>query len=169
MLLNLSWITDELAIGGCFPSDSIAGLVEHRVAAVVDVRGEACDDDSLLAHHGIAFLHLPTRDHCAVSAAMLRQGIAFVTGYLDTNQRVLVHCQFGIGRSALLVLCVLVARGHAPLAALELAKSKRACVCPSPAQFEGWAAWLRAHADAQVVTWQVPSFAAYAEIAYRPR
>jgi protein-tyrosine phosphatase len=74
---------------------------------------------------------------------------------------VLIHCQHGIGRSALLALCVLVDCGHEPLAALELAKSRRAKVSPSPAQYEAWATWLRGREIAP------PSFDAFAAIAYR--
>ncbi len=73
----------------------------------------------------------------------------------------LVHCHFGIGRSTTLVLCVLVARGFAPLAALELAKSKRSLVSPSQAQYESWTRWLVRRQQA------APTFDAFAQIAYR--
>ncbi len=56
----------------------------------------------------------------------------------------LIHCQHGIGRSALLALCVLVDQGWQPLDALTHAKDRRAQVSPSRSQYEGWAAWLRA-------------------------
>jgi hypothetical protein len=162
MSLDLSWITPELAIGGCFPIECAAELVrEHRIAAVVDLREEARDDEVLLSRHGLELLHLPTPDVHAVTLAMLDDGVAFVVRHLDAGRRVLVHCQHGIGRSALLGLCVLVARGHAPLAALGLAKDRRAQISPSPDQFEGWAAWLRARGV------EVPAFDAFAAIAYR--
>ena len=141
--LNLSWITDDLAVGGSFSARDAEGLArEPRIKAVVDLRVEACDDAAVLKRHGIAFLHLPTEDHCAVSAPMLREGVAFANRHLDRAERVLIHCQHGIGRSALLALCVLVSRGHEPLAALRLAKARRSLVSPSPAQYEAWVAWL---------------------------
>src|SRR5438309_11368953 len=113
-MLDLSWITDALAIGGSFLPSQIELLArEHRVAAVIDLREEACDDARLLAHHQIEMLHLPTADLAAVSHAMLQLGVAFAAGHLAHRRRVLVHCAHGIGRSALLGLCSLVERGHA--------------------------------------------------------
>jgi len=161
-MIDLSWITGELAIGGCFASEHTSLLArEHRIAAVVDVRAEDCDDERVLRDHGLALLHLPTDDHCAIAPQQLRDGVAFAVRHLETGGRVLIHCQHGIGRSGLLGLCVLVARGHAPLAALELAKTRRPRLSPSPAQYEAWARWLAERGAA------VPSFNAFAAIAYR--
>src|SRR3954471_17818126 len=109
MELDLSWVTQSLAIGACFPEDHVERLArEHRVGAVVDLRAEACDDAAALDRHGIAFLHLPTPDMCGVTGPMLTRGVEFATGHLASGRKVLVHCQHGIGRSALLGLCVLV-------------------------------------------------------------
>jgi protein-tyrosine phosphatase len=166
-MLDLTWITDDLAIGGCIPPAHIAALARERVGAVVDLRGEACDDPQLLARHRIELLHLPTIDLAAVSPVMLQRGVAFVTGHLAAGRRVLAHCAHGIGRSALLVLCVLVERGHAPLDALELAKQRRGRVSPSPAQYEAWAGWLAVRRRETRATWRVPTFDEFKAIAYR--
>jgi hypothetical protein len=165
---NLSWITPHLAVGGSFASERAGELARaHQVRAVVDLRSESRDDEVLLVSHGVSFLHLPTDDHCAVSARMLDEGVAFVNRHLDRGERVLVHCEHGIGRSATLALCVLVSRGAAPLDALEQAKSARALVSPSPAQYHAWIGWLEAWAAERAVLWSVPDFDAFAAIAYR--
>jgi protein-tyrosine phosphatase len=166
-MLDLSWITDTLAIGGCFPPTQTPALVDQRVAAVVDLRREACDDAKLLARHRIELLHLPTADFAAISPAQLTLGIGFVSAHLAAGRRVLVHCAHGIGRSAMLGLCVLVARGHTPLDALALAKQRRGRVSPSPAQYEAWAAWLAGERLARGAHWNVPTFDEFKAIAYR--
>jgi protein-tyrosine phosphatase len=161
--VNFTWITEELAIGGAFSEEHVEAIArDERIEAVVDLREEACDDAALLLRHGIAFLHLPTVDHGVVKPDDLARGIAFASG-----RRALVHCQYGIGRSALLGLCVLVHRGHAPLDALTLAKDRRALVCPNPRQFEAWVTWLREHKQCISAPWDVPTFDAFAAIAYR--
>jgi protein-tyrosine phosphatase len=165
--INLSWITDHLAVGGSFPSSVAETLArELSVKAVVDLRLEACDDLALLRRHGIAFLHLPTEDHCAVAPPMLHEGVDFAGRHLERGERVLIHCEHGIGRSAILALCVLVARGLEPLEALALAKQRRSLVSPSPAQYEAWAAWLETYKEESGADWSVPSFDAFAAIAY---
>jgi protein-tyrosine phosphatase len=167
-MLDLSWITETLAIGGSFPPTQTQALArDHGVTAVVDLRGEACDDAELLATHGIDLLHLPTIDFAPVSPAKLARGIAFVTEHLSAGRRVLVHCAHGIGRSALLGLSVLVEHGHTPIDALALAKARRRCISPTPAQYEGWAAWLEARRIERCATWSVPTFDEFKAIAYR--
>jgi protein-tyrosine phosphatase len=168
--LDLSWITDTLAIGGSFaPNQTEALARDHGVAAVVDVRGEACDDEVLLAKHGIELLHLPTIDFEPISPRMLERGIAFATAHLAEGHRVLVHCAQGIGRSALLGLCVLVECGHAPISALALAKARRKQVSPSRVQYEAWAQWLVSRRDERGAHWSVPTFDQFKSIVHRAR
>lgn len=161
-MIDFSWITPDLAIGGSFETHVCEALArEHRVRGVVDLRAEGRDEEMALRHHGLELLHLPTLDHAAVAPEMLRDGVAFAARHLDAGGRVLIHCQHGIGRSGLLGLCVLVDRGMAPLAALELAKTRRPKVSPSPAQYQAWMAWLAERGIAG------PSFREFAAIAYR--
>jgi len=161
---NLSWITEDLAVGGSFPAGKAAALAsEHGVGAIVDVRSEACDDPEELAACGLRFLHLPTLDHHAVAQPMLDKGVAFAGKARADGLKVLIHCEHGIGRSATLALCVLVDRGFAPLEALSRAKDVRVLVSPSPAQYEAWVGWIARRAPRA----KAPSFDAFKAIAYR--
>jgi Dual specificity phosphatase, catalytic domain len=161
---NLSWVTPDLAVGGALPAGGATGLAEdQQIGAVIDVRAEACDDVSEMQAAGLRFLHLPTEDHAAVTQAMLDRGVGFARDAATAGLKLLIHCEHGIGRSALVALCVLADRGYAPLEALARAKAGRALVSPSPAQYEAWTLWLRRRAaDAEI-----PSFDAFAAIAYR--
>ncbi len=159
---DISWLTDGLAVSGCFPMEHAPAMArELRVRAIIDLREEDRDDAAALGAAGIDFLHLPTPDLMPVTVDMLDQGVDFARSYLASGERVLIHCQHGIGRSPLLALCVMVADGHDPLDALERAKDRRALVSPSPDQFNGWVAWLTAHGH------QPPTFEAFCTIAYR--
>jgi len=160
--LNFDWLNPMLAVGGYCPREAVERLArEHAVRAVVDLRSEACDDAGLLEAHGLAFLHLPTDDLCAVTQASLDAGVAFAAAHRDRGEPVLIHCQHGIGRSVLLALCVLVDAGMDPLDAMRLTKDKRAVASPSPAQYEAWAEWLRRRRT------EPPHFDQFAAIAYR--
>jgi protein-tyrosine phosphatase len=168
--LDIDWLTDSLAIGGCFASDAVEQLARVlRIACVVDVRAEACDEEVLLRRHGIVLLHLPTADKCAIDPQILRRGVAWVRAKLDAGSRVLIHCQYGIGRSALLALCVLVDRGLSPMDAMTLLKDSRAVASPSPEQIEAFLGFAKERAGqlAEGAPWSVPSFEALARVAYR--
>ena len=161
-IANFDWITDTLAVGGCFPIERAAELaLEHGIGAVIDLRQEACDDEAELAGAGLAFLHLPTPDLDPVSVPMLDSGVAFASDRIAAGDKLLIHCQHGIGRSALLALCIMVDQGWEPLAALSQAKDRRAAISPSPSQYQGWVRWLEHRGKA------APDFHAFGCIAYR--
>lgn len=167
-MLDLHFVWPGLAVGARYPEEAAARLAaEHGISRVVDVRLEACDDEAVLRRHGIRLLHLPTEDTRAVSQRMLRDGAAFVSEGLEAGERVFVHCQYGIGRSALVALCALVHRGISPLAALQAAKRARPVISPSPDQLEAlrrFAARIRTERGAP---WDVPTLAALGEVAWR--
>lgn len=161
---DFDWVAADLAVGACFPPGGAAPLARrHRLGAVIDVRQEACDDPAELAACGLRFLHLPTEDFCGVSQPMLDEAVAFAADIASERRRLLVHCQQGIGRSAIVALCILVDRGLTPLEALTQAKDARPKVSPSQAQYEAWAEWLRRRAPGVVV----PTFHEFGCIAYR--
>jgi predicted protein tyrosine phosphatase len=165
---DLDFVTPELAVGGRLPLQAAAVLgCAHGVRAVVDLRVEERDDERAFRAHGIAFLHLPTADARAVSQAMLDDGVAWVSAHIDRGEKVLVHCEHGVGRSALLALCVLVARGDSPLGALERAKGARPMVSPSPEQLEAFAAWARSFAARTGGDPEVPTVDALGRVAWR--
>jgi protein-tyrosine phosphatase len=134
---------------------------EHGIRAIVDLRAERCDDPAALRAAGIDFLHLPTPDMEPPSHEHLERGVAFVREQLERGGKVLIHCQHGIGRSALLALCVLVDQGFGPLDALVHAKSRREVISPSRSQYDGWDGWLRSRGQA------APDYHSFGCIAYR--
>jgi protein-tyrosine phosphatase len=167
MSFEPSWLLEHLAVGGHFTSEQIEALARiHRIAHVVDLRIEQRDDEIELRRHGITWLHLPTEDNCAVSRAMLDEGVAWVTAHLAEGRCVYIHCQHGIGRSILLSLCVLVALGEEPLEALRRTKSVRACTSPSPPQLHAFVDWCRARREEHGASFSVPTWDALAAVAY---
>ena len=139
--LDMAWVDPHLAIGAAFRPVQVRELHDLGVRRVVDLRAEDRDDEVVLARHGIELLHLPTPDCCAIEDGSIERGIAWVSEALDRGQKVLVHCQYGIGRSALLCACVLVDRGLPADDALARLKRARACVWPTEEQLEALVAW----------------------------
>lgn len=159
---NFDWLSDSLAVGGFFPIDRAQELArDHGIRAVVDLREEDCDDVRQLRSAGIDFLHLPTPDLHPANAVMLERGVRFVREHIADGHKVLIHCQHGIGRSALLSLCVLVEQGMEPLEALSHAKDAREIISPSRMQYDGWTRWLETRGKT------APDYHAFGCIAYR--
>ncbi len=170
--IDLHWITELLAVGACFDDADVPALgAVHGVRAVVDLREEACDDRRLLARHGLDFLHLPLPDYQGGPEKVLARGVEFVRAHLSRKRPVLLHCRHGIGRSALLACCVLVAEGMEPGRALQHARAKRPQVTLSESQCKAllaWACWVRPGNDGSAgalqrllaISWSLPEVCA---------
>jgi predicted protein tyrosine phosphatase len=161
-LHDFHWLTEELAVGAAFPmTDAQRLAADHGIRAVIDLREEDCDDIELLRAAGIDFLHLPTTDQMSPPETLLERGVEFAREHIGRGNRVLIHCQGGIGRSPLLALCVLVELGFEPLDALAHAKDRREAVSPSFEQYEGWVRWLARRGK------KAPDYHSFGCIAYR--
>ncbi len=89
--LNLTWITDSLAVGGAFRARDVRQLQAQGVTAILDLRDEASDDPELLARHGIEFLRLPTPDAHPPSQEHFDQGVEWVLERQAAGHKVFVH------------------------------------------------------------------------------
>src|SRR6187397_2607840 len=103
-MIDLSWITPELGVGGSYPSAQRLAR-EHGIAAAVDLRADMWDEEVLVEADGLELLHLPAHEVSGVSLPHLCDGVAFVVRHVEAGRKVIVRCEHGIGRSALLALC----------------------------------------------------------------
>ena len=132
--LDLSWITPTLAVGGRVRTGDIPKLQRAGVTRVVDVRAEHQDDAAALAAHGIELLYLPTPDTYPLSLDDLRKGAEWVNAQRAADERVLIHCEHGVGRSVLLTAAALVCEGYSAHDAFDLIGHKRWQAAPNHRQ-----------------------------------
>ncbi len=123
--LDVSWIRPNLAVGGRVDPINVPRLAKLGIGGVVDLRAEESDDPSLLARHGIRFLHLPMADCSPLTGDQMREGSAWVSEQHAAGRSVLVHCQHGVGRSVMLAAAVLIREGVPVDDALARIKSRR--------------------------------------------
>jgi protein-tyrosine phosphatase len=134
--LNMNWVTEHLAVGGRVHPEDIPALARAGVTHVIDTRAEYCDDAEALAKEHIQLLYLPTRDTQPLSVDQLMTGAKWATDRIKQGGRVLIHCEHGVGRSALLTCAVLVYGGMSARNALQLVQKKRWQAAPNAAQIQ---------------------------------
>jgi protein tyrosine phosphatase (PTP) superfamily phosphohydrolase (DUF442 family) len=134
--LNLSWVTPHLAVGGRVLPPDMGRLAESGVTRVVDTRAEHKDDEAALNAVGIELLYLPTPDTYPLTVDQLLTGSRWINDQIADGQRVLVHCEHGVGRSVLLTAAALVASGMSAHDAMELVQRKRWQAAPNHRQMK---------------------------------
>lgn len=132
--LNMSWITPQLAVGGRVRPEDVGRLARSGVTRVVDTRSEYKDDEAALGAEHIELLYLPTPDTAPLSLDDLRRGALWINEQIADGQRVLIHCEHGVGRSVLLTAAALVAGGMNAHDAIDLVQSKRWQAAPNHRQ-----------------------------------
>ncbi len=133
---DLSWVTEMMAVSGTIRPGDYGWLEEQGFEAVVDLREEDRGDPELLQKNGISFLHLPTRDHFPPTQEQLLDGSQWTLERLESNQKTVIYCKEGIGRSVALAACVLMRSGHYLADALILLRAKRFGVALNLRQME---------------------------------
>lgn len=134
--LNMSWVTNHLAVGGRIRPEDIKMVGRVGITAVVDTRSEFCDDKDALAQEQINLLYLPTPDTYPLTIEQLMEGAKWANEQISQGGRVLIHCEHGIGRSVLLTCATLVYGGMNASDALHLVQTKRWQAAPNHRQVE---------------------------------
>lgn len=103
---------------------AIAGIMDKKVAKPRGVLHCTSEDEDQLST--VSWCHLPTVDFSAPSLDDIRKGVEWMQDHTAAGHSVYVHCNAGRGRSAVLVICYLMATtGCTPVEAYELLSTKR--------------------------------------------
>ncbi len=151
--LDMSWVTSSLAVGGRVREEDIVRLARVGITRVIDTRAEYRDDEAALNREGIELFYLPTLDTHPLTVEQLMEGSAYALRQIQEGQRVLIHCEHGVGRSVLLTCAVLVRDGYSVEAALRLVQERRWQASPNHRQIK------RLHEFAEALQAQVTKLA----------
>lgn len=145
--LNMSWVTDHLAVGGRVHPQDVPALALTGITHVIDTRAEYHDDPEIMRKKQIELLCLPTPDTYPLTVEQLIEGASWASDRMKKGGRVLIHCEHGVGRSVLLTCAVLVYDGMRANKALELIQEKRWQAAPNHRQIARLREFERALVD----------------------
>lgn len=129
------WLGDDIASWKRAGISSVLSLLTPEEEGDLDLRDEA----SQVTAKGMEFTTFPIPDRqIPRSEANWAEVLERLTRCLSTGKNVLVHCRQGIGRSALVAVCLLVKRGMSPGAAVESVSAARGISVPETAEQRDW-------------------------------
>ena len=139
------WLEDEVRSWRQAGLDMIVSLLTPDEIAEFDLGGEgpAC------RQHGVEFASIPIPDRGVPgSRKAVLTLVHMLAGRLGAGKRVAVHCRQGIGRSALLVACLLVVAGEDPETAFRRIREARGCPVPDTPEQQEWVKGFAADPEA---------------------
>jgi protein-tyrosine phosphatase len=129
------WLEDEIQSWRRSGVDGVVSLLTLEEQSELYLSGE----ESLCQVDGIEFVSFPIVDRSVPSSgeAFLEMAIK-LSGLLANEKTVAVHCRQGIGRAALVAICLLVMAGMEEATAIESVSAARGCVVPETPDQRKW-------------------------------
>ena len=133
-MTNFIQITDLIFVSAAINNADLKEIKQHGISAIIDVRSEDKDDEKAIKELGMAYLNIPVDDAYTPTKKQLTKAINFANKFLDKNQKILVHCQNGYGRSPLIAIGILVNHGLEPMDAVGIIEDKHPFASFTPRQ-----------------------------------
>jgi protein-tyrosine phosphatase len=128
--MDMTWITDRIALGAAIWSDSNMQMVARSgVTHIIDMQIEF-DDTELARPYGIAVLWNGTDDDFQPKPPELfEKGVEFGQAALEENGgKLYIHCAAGVHRAAMMTLALLAAMGWEMDEAMQVIQGRRPVV-----------------------------------------
>jgi len=125
--MDITWLTDRIAVGGgIWTSDNMAKVAKAGITHIIDMQIEF-DDTPLGVEHGIEVLWNPTDDDFEPKPAELfRRGVDFALAALEgAEAKLFIHCAAGVHRAPMMALAVLGAMGWRMDDAMHMIEARR--------------------------------------------
>jgi protein-tyrosine phosphatase len=131
------WLEDEVRSWRSAGVDVVLSLLTDDEIADLDLAEEA----TICQAHDIECLSFPIVDRSVPSSKdAVKELVTGLAKRLAEGKSVAIHCRQGIGRAALIAICVLVATGLDSDAATERVSTERGCSVPETTEQKRWIA-----------------------------
>src|SRR5437763_9509658 len=128
--MDMTWVTDRIAVGGGIWNElKMIEVAEAGVTHVINMQIEF-DDRHLGVPHGIHILWNPTDDDFQLKPRELLQcGVDFALEALEHSKtKIFIHCAAGVHRAPMMTLALLRAMGWELKEAMKLIQKRRPVV-----------------------------------------
>lgn len=151
---ELSWITDNLALGHAPMSFAeLHSLRRQGIGGIINLCAEFCDLHEIEESSGFEVYYLPVCDNEAPAEPELERALDWLDEAVYLGKKVLVHCRFGMGRTATFVAAYLLRKGFG----LKLAKKKVEEARSMHSSFSQWRLLRRYSKKSRALTIREPS------------
>jgi protein-tyrosine phosphatase len=129
------WLEDEIKSWRQAGVDTVLSLLESAEERDLGLKNEAQE----VRRQGLKFLSLPIPDRQVPSSEpQLTATLEKLDADLSSGKNVLVHCRQGVGRTGLVVACLLVTKGLSPGAAVMNVGASRGTAVPETNEQREW-------------------------------
>jgi protein-tyrosine phosphatase len=125
--MDITWVTDRIAVGGgIWNADNMATVSRAGITHIIDMQIEF-DDTALAQPHGISVCWNPVDDDFEPKPAeVFERGVEFALAALEKEStKLFVHCAAGVHRAPMMTLALLGVMGWDVEDAMDLIEGRR--------------------------------------------
>jgi protein-tyrosine phosphatase len=125
--MDMTWISDRLAVGGGIWTDTkMAEVARMGITHIIDMQVEF-NDTEIAEPYGVEVLWNPTDDDFQPKPPeLLQRGVDFAMRALeDPGAKLYIHCAAGVHRAPMMTLAVMRALGWSLEDAMQVIESRR--------------------------------------------
>ncbi|MGD8372842.1 MAG: dual specificity protein phosphatase family protein [Syntrophobacterales bacterium] len=150
----ISWLTESLGLGHApLSHGEMESMRQQGINAIVNLCGEFCNLHEIQKEYDFEVYYLPTCDNEVPSMDELEKALDWLDEALYLGKKVLVHCRFGIGRTATFVMAYLLRKGYG----LKLARKRVEETRAVSSSFSQWRLLRKYHKQAGTLEFRQPS------------
>jgi protein-tyrosine phosphatase len=151
--MDITWVTDRIAVGGGIWNDQNMGeLVRMGVTHIINMQVEF-DDRPLAEPYPVTVFHNPTDDDFQPKPPELFQpAVEFALQAIhdgESENRIFIHCAAGVHRAPMMSLAILRVQGWSLEDAMELIQSRRYVVDFADVYVESVEEFVKAYEEAR--------------------
>jgi protein-tyrosine phosphatase/Fe-S-cluster containining protein len=151
---SISWLTESLGLGHApLSHGEMESMREQGINAIVNLCGEFCNLHEIQKEYDFEVYYLPTCDEEVPSMDELEKALDWLDEAIYLGKKVLVHCRFGIGRTATFVMAYLLRKGYG----LKVARKKVEDTRAVTSSFSQWRLLKKYHKAAGTLAIREPS------------
>ncbi|MFL5329104.1 MAG: protein-tyrosine phosphatase family protein [Gemmataceae bacterium] len=131
------WLEEEIKSWRLARIDVVVDLLTNEEQIELDL----IDEEAVCRANGVEYVSFPITDRgIPTSREAFSELITKIAEQLASSKNVAIHCRQGIGRAALIAICVLVASGIEPATATKQVGAARGCTVPETPEQRRWIA-----------------------------
>ena len=96
---DITQINDNLYLSGEYKEQDLITIHKLGIKCAIDMRSELSFDRLLLNNMGIEYHNIPVDNFFPPDESKTTQAIDIIHKHVKLNQKVLIHCKEGVGRS----------------------------------------------------------------------
>lgn len=151
---SISWLTESLGLGHAPMShEEMESVREQGIHAIVNLCGEFCNLHEIEEEYDFEVYYLPTCDNEVPPMDELEKALDWLDEAIYLGKKVLVHCRYGIGRTATFVMAYLLRKGYG----LKVARKKVEETRAVSSSFSQWRLLRKYHKETGTLGLREPS------------